>query len=57
MYAKDSYEAKYQYLINKREKAGIRHQKDPRACIEYLNDMHDVYKILMNTIPLKIIKI
>ena len=44
MYAKDSYEAKYQYLINKREKAGIRHQKDPRACIEYLNDMHDVYK-------------
>ena len=44
MYAKDSYEAKYQYLINKREKAGIRHQKDPRACIGYLNDMHDVYK-------------
>ena len=37
-------EAKYQYLINKREKAGIRHQKDPRACIEYSNDMHDVYK-------------
>ena len=57
MHAKDSYKAKYQYLINKREKAGIRHQKDPRACIEYLNDMHDVYKILMNTIPIKIIKI
>ena len=37
-------EAKYQYLIKKGEKAGIRHQKDPRACIEYSNDMNDVYK-------------
>ena len=43
-YAKDSYEAKYQYLINIREKVGIDHHDDPRAYIEYSNDMHDVYK-------------
>ena len=44
LYAKDPYEAKYQYLINKREKVGLDHFKDPRAFIEYSNDMKDVYK-------------
>ena len=44
MYAKDPYEAKYQYLINKREGVGINHFNYPRAFIEYSNDMHDVYK-------------
>ena len=44
MYAKDPYECKYQYLINKREGVGINHFKDPKAFIEYSNDMHDVYK-------------
>ena len=44
LYAKDSYERKYQYLIQKREKVGLDHFKDPRAFIEYLNDMQDVYK-------------
>ena len=44
MYAKDPYEAKHQYLINKREKVGLDHFKDPRAFIEYSNDMQDVYK-------------
>ena len=44
MYAKDPYEAKYQYLINKREGVGINHFNDPKAFIEYSNDMHDVYK-------------
>ena len=34
----------YQYLINKREKVGLDHFKDPRAFIEYSNDMQDVYK-------------
>ena len=29
LYAKDPYEAKYQYLINKREKVGLDHFKDP----------------------------
>ena len=44
MYAKDLYEAKYQYLISIREKAGIDHFNDPKAYIEYSNDMRDVYK-------------
>ena len=44
MYAKDSYEAKYQFLINKRESTGLEHFNDPKAFTEYSNDMQDVYK-------------
>ena len=44
LYAKDSYEAKHQYLINKREGLDINHFNDPKAFIEYSNDMRDVYK-------------
>ena len=44
MYANDPYEPKYQYLINKREGVGIDHFDDPKAFIEYSNDMRDVYK-------------
>ena len=44
MYAKDPYETKYQYLINKRESAGINYFNDPKAFIEYSNNMHHVYK-------------
>ena len=44
IYSKDSYEAKYQHLINKRENVGINHFNDPKAFIEYSNDMYDVYK-------------
>ena len=44
LYAKDPYEAKYQFLINKRESTGLKHFNDPKAFIEYLNDMHDVDK-------------
>ena len=44
LYAKDPYEAKYQGLINERESVGINRFKDPKAFIEYSNDMHDVYK-------------
>ena len=29
--AKDPYESKYQYLVNKRESVGINHFKDPKA--------------------------
>ena len=38
LYAKDPYEAKYQYLIKIREKVGIDYHNDPRAY------MHDVSK-------------
>ena len=44
LYAKDPYESKYQYLISKRESVVINHFKDPKAFIDYSNDMHDVYK-------------
>ena len=44
LYAKDPYEAKYQYLIKKREKVGLDHFNDPRSFMEYSNDMQDVYK-------------
>ena len=38
-YAKDPYEAKYQYLINKREKVVLDHFNDPKAFMKYSNDM------------------
>ena len=44
LYAKDPYEANYQYLINKREKVGLKYFHDPKVFIEYSNDMQDVYK-------------
>ena len=44
LYAKDPYESKYQYLINKRESVGINHFNDPKAFIEYSNDMCGVHK-------------
>ena len=44
MYAKDSYEAKYQFLINKRESTGLNHFNDPKAFIECSNDIQDVCK-------------
>ena len=45
LYAEDSYEERYQFLINKREKVSLRHfEDDPVAFIEYSNNMQDVYK-------------
>ena len=44
LYAKDPYEAKYQYLINIRAKVGLKCFNDPKAFIEYSNDKCDVYK-------------
>ena len=44
LYSKDPPEAKYKYLINKRENVGLDHLKDPRAFMEYSDDMQDVYK-------------
>ena len=46
LYATDPYEAKYQFLINKRKSAGLKHFNDPKAFIEYSNDMQDIYKII-----------
>ena len=41
LYAKDPYEDKYHFLINKRESTGLKHVNDPKAFIEYSNDMQD----------------
>ena len=35
LYAKDLYEAKYQFLINKKESIGLKYFTDPKAFIEY----------------------
>ena len=44
LYAKDPYESNYQFLISKRESVGLKRFNDPKAFIEYSNDMQDVYK-------------
>ena len=36
--------AKYQFLINKRKSTGLKHFNDPKAFIEYLNNMQGVFK-------------
>ena len=51
LYAKEPYETKYQYLINKREKVGLDHFRDPKTLMEYSNDMEDVYKNIENYNP------
>ena len=42
LYAKDLEEPKYQFLINKREQAGIKYLNDVSAFIEYSNTMDDI---------------
>ena len=53
LYAKDPYEKKYQYLINKRENVGLNHFNDPKVFMEYSNDMQDVYKNIEDYNPVK----
>ena len=48
LYAKDIHEPKYEYLINKREQAGIKNLDDSHAFIEYSNDMNDVLDDINN---------
>ena len=43
MYAKDFSEPKYQFLIKKREDAGINNLNDLSVFMEYSNTMDDVY--------------
>ena len=51
--AKDPYGAKYQYLINIREKAGLNHFNDSKVFMEYSNDMKYVYKNMEEINPRK----
>ena len=56
LYAKDPYEAKYQYLINKRESVGINHFKDHKAFIEYSDECAMFTRTLIITILIMKIK-
>ena len=53
LYAKDPYEAKYQYLINKREKVGLDYFNDSKAFMDYSNKMQDVYQNIEEYNPAK----
>ena len=48
LYAEDIGEDKYNYLINKREQAGIKNLNDPKAFIEYSDDMSDALGDIKN---------
>ena len=52
LYPKDPYEAKYQHLINKREKVGIEHFNNPKVFVEYSNEIHDVYNPIESYSPI-----
>ena len=39
LYTKDLNEPKYQFLVKKRKYAGIKHLNDPKAFMEYANDI------------------
>ena len=56
LYAKDTDEKKYQYLINKREQVGIKNLNDPHAFMEYSNDMNDVLENIKILIKIEIKK-
>ena len=53
LHAKDSYGAKYQMLINKRESTGLKYLNDPKVFIKYSNDMDDIYKNIEEYNPIK----
>ena len=48
LYAKDLSKPKYEFLINNRKNAGIKHFNDPTAFIEYSNNMNDVFTNIDN---------
>ena len=53
MYAKDPYEAKYQFLIKKRESTDLKHFNDSKVFIKYSNDMDGIYKNIEDYNPNK----
>ena len=53
LYVKDPLESKYQLLINGREKVGSENLKNPKAFIDDLQTIDDVYENLENYNPTK----
>ena len=52
LYARDLSEPKYEYLIEKREDAGIKHLNNPNTFIECSNTMDDVYENINDYNPI-----
>ena len=50
---KDSFELKYQLLINGRETVGIKTLRNPKAFIDYSQTIDDVYENLEDCNPTK----
>ena len=47
LYAKDPYEEQYQFLVNSIIiSTGLKHFNDPKAFVEYSNDVQDVYRYI-----------
>ena len=44
LYANDPYEAKYQFLINKRDITALKNLNDSKLFIKYSNDIDYIYK-------------
>ena len=44
LYAKDPCKTKYQLLISKRERTGLKYLNDSKAFTDYSSDMDDIYK-------------
>ena len=53
LYAKDPYEAKYQFLVNKWENTGSKQFNNSKGFNEYSNDMDDIYKNIEEYNPIK----
>ena len=53
LYIKDPLESKYQLLINGREKVGNENLKNPKAFIDYLQTIGDIYENLEEYNPTK----
>ena len=53
LYVKDTFQSKYQFLINGREKAGIENLRHPNAFIDYSQTIGDVYENLEDYNPTK----
>ena len=53
MYARDLSEPKYEYLIKKREDAGIKHLNNPNTFIECSNTIDDVYENINDYNPIR----
>ena len=57
LYVKDPFELKYQLLINRKEKLGIKELKIPNRFIDYSKTIDDVYENLEDFNPTKKMKV